>query len=176
MATRAKDVAKDVFLDEHATRPGRDTFTTIFARAFFIGISLLFLAALLFAPLATVFAMAFEKGYEAFLASFKAPSPRLVSDKTPPQRPSATFHFPSRRTRHLRGSTWARSCATWQPGMGPSERAAWSLPCISMCSRPTATCIARMIRRVIRGRSTMRRHSETIQGTRGGGCGVGIRS
>ena len=70
MAARAKDVAKDVFLDEHATRPGRDTFTTVFARAFFIGISLLFLAALLFAPLATVFAMAFEKGYEAYLHSF----------------------------------------------------------------------------------------------------------
>jgi sulfate/thiosulfate transport system permease protein len=71
MAARAKDVAKDVFLDEHATRPGRDTFSTIFARAFFIGVSLLFLAALLFAPLATVFAMAFEKGYEAFLRSFQ---------------------------------------------------------------------------------------------------------
>jgi sulfate transport system permease protein len=71
MAARAKDVAKDVFLDEHATRPGRDTFTTIFARAFFIGVSLLFLAALLFAPLATVFAMALEKGYEAYITSFK---------------------------------------------------------------------------------------------------------
>jgi sulfate transport system permease protein len=71
MAARAKDVAKDVFLDEHATRPGRDTFMTVFSRAFFIGVSLLFLAALLFAPLATVFAMALEKGYEAYLAAFK---------------------------------------------------------------------------------------------------------
>jgi sulfate transport system permease protein len=71
MAARAKDVAKDVFLDEHATRPGRDTFTTIFARAFFIGVSLIFLAALLFAPLATVFAMALEKGYHAYLEAFK---------------------------------------------------------------------------------------------------------
>jgi sulfate transport system permease protein len=71
MAARAKDVAKDVFLDEHATRPGRDTFTTVFARAFFIGVSLIFLAALLFAPLATVFAMALEKGYAAFMESFK---------------------------------------------------------------------------------------------------------
>ena len=33
--------AKDVFIDEHATRPGRDTFTTVAARAFFIGVSLL---------------------------------------------------------------------------------------------------------------------------------------
>jgi len=71
MAARAKDVAKDVFMDEHATRPGRDTFMTVFSRALFIGISLLFLAALLFAPLATVFAMAFEKGYAAYLESFK---------------------------------------------------------------------------------------------------------
>jgi sulfate transport system permease protein len=67
MATRAKEV----FVDEHATRPGRDTFVTFATRAIFIGISLLFLAALLFAPLATVFVMAFEKGYEAYLASFK---------------------------------------------------------------------------------------------------------
>lgn len=63
--------AKDIFIDEHATRPGRDTFMTVFARAFFIGISLLFLAALLFAPLATVFAMALEKGYGAYMESFK---------------------------------------------------------------------------------------------------------
>jgi sulfate transport system permease protein len=63
--------AKDIFIDEHATRPGRDTITTVVVRALFIGISLLFLAALLFAPLATVFAMAFEKGYEAFLKSFQ---------------------------------------------------------------------------------------------------------
>ena len=67
MATRAKDI----FIDEHATRPGRDTWKTVAVRAFFIGVSLAFLAALLFAPLATVFAMAFEKGYEAFLRSFQ---------------------------------------------------------------------------------------------------------
>ena len=63
--------AKEIFIDEHATRPGRDTFTTVAARAFFIGISLAFLAALLFAPLATVFVMAFEKGYQAYLHSFQ---------------------------------------------------------------------------------------------------------
>jgi len=65
--------AAQIFVDEHATRPGRDTLTTAFARAFFIGVSLLFLAALLFAPLATVFTMALEKGYEAYLASFADP-------------------------------------------------------------------------------------------------------
>jgi len=69
MATRATKA----FLDEHATRPGRDTVMTVLSRAFFIGVSLLFLAALLFAPLATVFAMAIEKGYEAYLRSFSDP-------------------------------------------------------------------------------------------------------
>jgi sulfate/thiosulfate transport system permease protein len=66
MSTRAKEV----FVDEHATRPGRDTFLTFATRAIFIGISLIFLAALLFAPLATVLAMALEKGYDAYLQSF----------------------------------------------------------------------------------------------------------
>jgi sulfate transport system permease protein len=69
MASRATQA----FIDEHATRPGRDTVVTVLARAFFIGVSLLFLAALLFAPLATVFAMAIEKGYEAYLLSFSDP-------------------------------------------------------------------------------------------------------
>jgi len=63
--------ATDIFVDEHARRPGRDTIMTALSRAFFIGISLAFLAALLFAPLATVFAMAFEKGWLAYLESFK---------------------------------------------------------------------------------------------------------
>ena len=61
MATRATAVHK-AFLDEHATRPGRDTLMTIVSRFFFIGLSLVFLAALLFAPLATLFAMAIEQG------------------------------------------------------------------------------------------------------------------
>jgi sulfate transport system permease protein len=63
--------AKEIFIDEHATRPGRDTFMTVASRAFFIGVSLVFLAALLFAPLATVFVMALEKGYEAYVQSFQ---------------------------------------------------------------------------------------------------------
>ncbi len=63
--------ATDIFVDEHARRPGRDTIMTALSRAFFIGVSLAFLAALLFAPLATVLAMAFEKGWQAYLESFK---------------------------------------------------------------------------------------------------------
>jgi sulfate transport system permease protein len=58
-------------LAEIASRPGRDTFTSTIIKSFFIGISLLFLAALLFAPLITVFAAALEKGYEMYFASFK---------------------------------------------------------------------------------------------------------
>jgi sulfate transport system permease protein len=65
--------AAEIFLDEHAKRPGRDTIMTVVSRAFFIGISLAFLAALLFAPLATVIAMALEKGWEAYLNSFSDP-------------------------------------------------------------------------------------------------------
>jgi sulfate/thiosulfate transport system permease protein len=65
--------AAEIFLDEHAKRPGRDTVMTVISRAFFIGISLAFLAALLFAPLATVIAMALEKGYQAYLESFSDP-------------------------------------------------------------------------------------------------------
>jgi sulfate transport system permease protein len=60
----------NIFIDEHAQRPGRDTLRTSLVRALFITISLAFLAALLFAPLATVFVMAFEKGIQAYLHSF----------------------------------------------------------------------------------------------------------
>ncbi|HVY81530.1 MAG TPA: sulfate ABC transporter permease subunit CysW, partial [Steroidobacteraceae bacterium] len=63
----------NIFIDEHAARPGRDTLTTSLVRAFFITVSLAFLAALLFAPLATVFAMAFEKGAAAYLHAFVDP-------------------------------------------------------------------------------------------------------
>jgi sulfate/thiosulfate transport system permease protein len=65
--------AAQIFVDEHARRPGRDTFMTALSRAFFIGVSLAFLAALLFAPLATVFVAAFEKGWQAYLHSFSDP-------------------------------------------------------------------------------------------------------
>ncbi len=72
MAT-PETAAYKAFLDEHATRPGRDTLMTVVSRFFFIGLSLVFLAALLFAPLVTVFAMAIEQGYQAYLRSFVDP-------------------------------------------------------------------------------------------------------
>ncbi len=59
--------------EDLASRPGRDTIASHVIRWTFITISLLFLAALLFAPLATVFFMAFEKGVHAYLHSFADP-------------------------------------------------------------------------------------------------------
>ena len=52
-------------LDEMATRPGRDTAVAAVVRWTFITLSMVFLAALLFAPLATVVAMALAKGWGA---------------------------------------------------------------------------------------------------------------
>jgi sulfate/thiosulfate transport system permease protein len=60
-------------LEDIQTRPGRDTILSSLVRWIFIGVSLAFLAALLFAPLATVFVMAFEKGWHAYLESFADP-------------------------------------------------------------------------------------------------------
>lgn len=55
---------------ELRSRPGRDTVARQASRFVFIGLSLFFLAALLFAPLATVFIAAFAKGWQMYLASF----------------------------------------------------------------------------------------------------------
>jgi sulfate/thiosulfate transport system permease protein len=60
-------------LDEIASRPGRDTLVSGFIKAVFIATSLMFLAALLFAPLATVFVSAFEKGAKLYFSSFNDP-------------------------------------------------------------------------------------------------------
>ncbi|HWK75640.1 MAG TPA: sulfate ABC transporter permease subunit CysW, partial [Povalibacter sp.] len=57
-------------LAELASRPGRDSFTSSLIKGTFIGVSLLFLAALLFAPLITVFASALAKGYKLYFQSF----------------------------------------------------------------------------------------------------------
>ena len=59
--------------EDIASRPGRDTIISSLARWTFISLSLVFLAALLFAPLATVFVMAFQKGLHAYLQSFADP-------------------------------------------------------------------------------------------------------
>jgi sulfate transport system permease protein len=60
-------------LAEIASRPGRDTLASTLIKWSFIGASLVFLAALLFAPLITVFAAALEKGWQLYFSSFKDP-------------------------------------------------------------------------------------------------------
>jgi sulfate transport system permease protein len=56
-----------------AHAPGRATGETAFTRLLLIGIAILFLVAVLFLPLITVFAEAFRKGAGVFLASFAEP-------------------------------------------------------------------------------------------------------
>lgn len=63
--------ANKEMLAEIASRPGRDTLMSAIVKGAFITVSLLFLAALLFAPLITVFAAALEKGFEMYFSSFK---------------------------------------------------------------------------------------------------------
>jgi sulfate transport system permease protein len=58
---------------ELATRPGHRNWRSMVVRWLLIGISLSFLGALLIAPLAAVLAMAFEKGWDAYFASFADP-------------------------------------------------------------------------------------------------------
>ncbi len=60
-------------IEDIATRPGRDTLGSHLLRWTFIAVSLGFLAALLFAPLATVFVMAFGHGLAAYVRSFTDP-------------------------------------------------------------------------------------------------------
>jgi sulfate transport system permease protein len=59
--------------EDVSTRPGRASIKSSLVRWLFISVSLLFLAALLIAPLATVFVMALEKGIHAYFASFADP-------------------------------------------------------------------------------------------------------
>jgi sulfate transport system permease protein len=60
------------FADD-ATRPGQHTWLHAIVRWAFIAVSLAFLAAVLLAPLATVFVMALSKGIAAYLHSFSDP-------------------------------------------------------------------------------------------------------
>ncbi|MBV8851905.1 MAG: hypothetical protein JOY91_00830, partial [Sinobacteraceae bacterium] len=60
-------------LDDLASRPGRDTLLSALIRGLFITLSLGFLAALLFAPLATVFVMALQHGWHAYEQAFTDP-------------------------------------------------------------------------------------------------------
>src|SRR5262245_40435967 len=63
---------------ELRTRPGRNTWQAAVTRWTFITLSLLFLAALLIAPLMTVFGMAFSKGVDAYFHSFADSDTRAV--------------------------------------------------------------------------------------------------
>jgi sulfate transport system permease protein len=60
-------------LAELQSRPGRDTLVSSLLRWVLIAISLLFLAALLIAPLITVFATALSKGIATYLSAFHDP-------------------------------------------------------------------------------------------------------
>jgi len=60
-------------ISEEGTRPGQHTWLHALARWFFITVSLTFLAAVLLAPLATVFIMALSRGIDAYLHSFSDP-------------------------------------------------------------------------------------------------------
>ena len=65
--------AQPAALAGDATRPGQHTWLHSVVRWLFIAVSLTFLAAVLLAPLATVFAMALAKGLQAYLRSFADP-------------------------------------------------------------------------------------------------------
>jgi len=56
-----------------ASRPGQNTWLDAIVRWLFISVSLTFLAAVLLAPLATVFVMAFSRGLAAYLKVFGDP-------------------------------------------------------------------------------------------------------
>jgi sulfate/thiosulfate transport system permease protein len=60
-------------LIEEGALPGQHTVLHVLARWFFISVSLTFLAAVLLAPLATVFVMAFAHGVRAYLHAFEDP-------------------------------------------------------------------------------------------------------
>ncbi|HEX4269072.1 MAG TPA: sulfate ABC transporter permease subunit CysW [Steroidobacteraceae bacterium] len=57
-------------LEELDTRPGRETIVSALVRRGLIGLSVAFLAALLLAPLAVVFATAFQGGVQTYLHTF----------------------------------------------------------------------------------------------------------
>jgi len=67
------DAAGAALPADTAARPGHNTWMSAVVRWLFIGVSLAFLAALLIAPVATVFAMALARGLEVYLTSFADP-------------------------------------------------------------------------------------------------------
>jgi sulfate transport system permease protein len=74
MASAAlRPAAAGAALPDTAARPGHNTWMSALVRWLFIGVSLAFLAALLIAPVATVFAIALARGLEVYLKSFADP-------------------------------------------------------------------------------------------------------
>ncbi|MGH8265686.1 MAG: sulfate ABC transporter permease subunit CysW [Steroidobacteraceae bacterium] len=73
MAASAPRTALTALPAGAAQRPGARTWMSTIVRWLFIAVSLGFLAALLLAPLATVFAVALSRGVQAYLASFSDP-------------------------------------------------------------------------------------------------------
>ena len=73
MATALRAAAPGAAPPADTARPGHNTWTSAVVRWLFIGVSLAFLAALLIAPVATVFAMAIARGFEVYLTSFADP-------------------------------------------------------------------------------------------------------
>ena len=72
-ALMAAALPHGAFADDAATRPGQHTWMHAIVRWLCITVSLTFLAAVLLAPLATVFAMALGRGLAAYLNGFTDP-------------------------------------------------------------------------------------------------------
>jgi sulfate transport system permease protein len=72
-AAALRPAAAGAALPDTAARPGHNTWMSALVRWLFIGVSLAFLAALLIAPVATVFAIALARGLEVYLKSFADP-------------------------------------------------------------------------------------------------------
>jgi sulfate transport system permease protein len=73
MATALRASGPGAAPADTAGRPGQNTWMSALVRWLFIAVSLTFLAALLLAPVATVFAIALAKGFEVYLTSFADP-------------------------------------------------------------------------------------------------------
>jgi sulfate transport system permease protein len=78
MATALPPAAPGAALPADTVRPGHNNWVSAAVRWLFIGVSLAFLAALLIAPVATVFAMALARGFEVYLTRFADPDTRAA--------------------------------------------------------------------------------------------------
>ena len=78
------------FPDDAATRPGQHTWMHAIVRWLCITVSLTFLAAVLLAPLATVFAMALARGLTVYWRSANLATAQWIPERFPKSR-----HTPS---------------------------------------------------------------------------------